>query len=63
VSTTKEHQMLAVMAGQVSSMDVDRSGSQRGAAIENAARADLALPVAPSGNGSFLNRIKAALAA
>lgn len=62
VSETKEHQMLAVLAGQVSSLHVDRFGSERGAALEAAARAGLAPSAAPR-HESFLERIKAAIAA
>lgn len=63
-ATAKERQMLAVMAGRVSALEVDRHGARIGAVIEESARAGLQLPepTAP-GNVRFLDRLKAALAA
>lgn len=63
-AAAKEHQMLAVMAGLVSAMEVDRHGARIGARIEQSARAGYQLPEpTPAGNGRFLDRLKAALAA
>lgn len=62
VAGTKEQQMLAVMAGQVSALGVDRHGSERGAAIEAVAREGLLLPPVARRH-SFLDRLKAAMAA
>lgn len=62
VAETKEHQMLAVLAGQVSSVHADRFGRERGAALEAAARAGRT-PVGSPRAESVLDRIKAAIAA
>lgn len=64
VATAKEHHMLAVMAGLTSRLDAERLGSERGAELEEQARAGLAPAEARTHAASnFLDRLKAALAA
>ncbi|KRF17635.1 hypothetical protein ASG90_04500 [Nocardioides sp. Soil797] len=64
-AAAKEHQMLAVMAGLVSAMEVDHHGARVGARIEESARSgyQLPAPMPAPGNVRFLDRLKAALAA
>jgi hypothetical protein len=70
VSAAKERQMLALMAGLVSTMALDEHGARLGARVEEAARAGLVAPPRDTsstdttvGNASFLDRLRAALAA
>lgn len=68
IATGKERQMLAVLAGLVSSTQADRFGAERGAELERRARAGhrpapAASPERRCGNPAFLARLKAALAA
>ncbi|KQY63532.1 MULTISPECIES: hypothetical protein [unclassified Nocardioides] len=64
-AAAKERQLLAVMAGRVSALEVDEHGARVGAAIEAAARDGYQLPEPDPtpGNVRFLDRIRAALAA
>ncbi len=63
VATAKEHQMMALMAGRASQFDVDERAARVGALIEAKARTGLVLVPAPRERGSFLDRLKARLAA
>lgn len=66
-AATKEHSMLAVMAGRVSRLDADdRHGARIGAEIEDRAREGYAVPAPPepvAQEPTFLDRLRAALAA
>lgn len=63
VATAKEHQMLALMAGRASRLDVEERGARVGAEIERQARVghELRPHVAPA--KSFLGRLRAHLVA
>lgn len=64
VSTAKERQMLALMAGLVSTMELDEHGARLGARIEERARhTPAATPARTPAQPTFLDRLKAALAA
>jgi hypothetical protein len=66
VSTAKERQMLAVMAGRVSSTDVEPHGQRIGEELEDRARAGWSEPARGRRRVtqvSFVDRLKAALAA
>ncbi len=66
VSTAKERQMLAVMAGRVSSTDVERHGQRIGEELEDRARGGWSQPARGRRRATqpgFVDRLKAALAA
>ena len=66
VSTAKERQMLAVMAGRVSSTEVEPHGQRIGEELEDRARAGWSEPARGRRRVtqvSFVDRLKAALAA
>lgn len=63
-AAAKQRHMLAVMAGLVSTLEVDAQSARLGARIEDAARAGRSRPpVQPKPSLGFLDRLKAALAA
>ncbi|MFS3128708.1 hypothetical protein ACLM5J_09915 [Nocardioides sp. Bht2] len=63
-ASAKERQMMALMAGLASRLDLDAHGARRGELLERKAREGLQFPAAvvPTPRG-FLDRLKAALAA
>lgn len=63
-ASAKERQMMALMAGLASRLDLDAHGARRGAVLERKAREGLEFPavIVPAPRG-FLDRLKAALAA
>jgi len=66
VSTAKERQMLAVLAGRVSSTEVEPHGQRIGEELEDRARAGWSAPALGRRGGApvgFVDRLKAALAA
>lgn len=63
-AAAKEHQLLAVMAGQVSATGADAHGAKAGTRIEQSARAGLRLPEPrPASGARLVDRLRAALAA
>ncbi|WP_110206179.1 hypothetical protein [Nocardioides daejeonensis] len=62
-ATAKEHQMLALMAGRASHLDVEERGTRVGAQLERTAREGHELRGHVAQPRTFLDRIKAALVA
>ncbi|WP_235737814.1 hypothetical protein [Nocardioides alcanivorans] len=62
-ATAKEHQMLALMAGRASRLDVEERGARVGAQIEQAAREGHALRAHVTPGKSLLSRLRAHLVA
>jgi hypothetical protein len=64
-AAAKERQLLALVSGRVSTLQVEAHGSRIGAAIESAAREGYVLPdpKRPAGSVRFLDRLRAAMAA
>lgn len=64
VATAKERQMLALMAGLASRLDLDELAARRGEVLEQKARAGFEVaPGSVPATRSFLERLRAALAA
>ncbi len=62
-ATAKERQMMALMAGRASQFDLDERAVRAGALIEERARAGVVLTPAPRAGRTFMERLKARLAA
>ena len=63
VATAKEHQMLALMSGRASRLDVEERGARVGSEIEASAREGHVLRARPAAAKGLLGRVRAHLVA